>query len=310
MKLHHAAALLLLASTHAPGVLASCGSAFCTINTSWDVQGAWTEPGARFDLRYEAVNQTQPRTGTTDLSVGQIPRHHDEVLTRNRNWIGTFDYTFDADWGVSASLPLVDRSHDHIHNHMGGQIPESWDFRAVGDLRVLGRRRIGDGGINFGVKLPTGKFNVANGNGDLAERTLQPGTGTTDLLVGGYYAGQLSVKDLSWFAQTLLQVPLNYRDAYRPGSRLSLDTGLRYDLGDQWSAMLQLNILGKARDRGANAEPEDTGGTSVWIGPGVSYAATRDVRLYGFVQVPLYQYVNGVQLVANKAVVLGLSARF
>ncbi|HXR59447.1 MAG TPA: hypothetical protein VN747_09030 [Burkholderiales bacterium] len=305
-----AAALLLLALSNAPGALASCGSAFCTINTSWDVQGAWTEPGARFDLRYEAVNQAQPRTGTNDLSVGQVPRHHDEVFTRNRNWIGTFDYTFNADWGVSAALPLVDRAHEHIHNHMGAQLPEAWDFRAAGDLRVLGRRRLGEGGLNFGVKLPTGRFNVQNSDGELAERTLQPGTGTTDLLVGGYYAAQMPVKDLSWFAQTLFQVPLNYRDAYRPGSRLSLDSGLRYDLGDRWSAMLQVNLLARSRDRGANAEPEDTGGTSVWIGPGVSFAATQEVRLYGFVQVPLYQYVNGVQLVATKAVVLGLSARF
>src|SRR5438270_604567 len=34
---------------------ASCGSAFCTINTSWDAHGAWLEPGARLDLRYEYI---------------------------------------------------------------------------------------------------------------------------------------------------------------------------------------------------------------------------------------------------------------
>jgi hypothetical protein len=28
-----------------------------------------------------------------------------------------------------------------------------------------------------GAKLPTGDFRVKNGDGDLAERTLQPGTG-------------------------------------------------------------------------------------------------------------------------------------
>ena len=40
-------------------------------------------------------------------------------------------------------------------------------------------------GITFGLKLPTGKFDVANDRGDKAERSLQPGTGTTDLIVGG-----------------------------------------------------------------------------------------------------------------------------
>jgi len=66
----------------------------------------------------------------------------------------------------------------------------------------------------------------------------------------------------------------------------------------------------RGKDSGINAEPEDSGGRSLFLSPGVSVAVTRDVRVYGFLQVPLYQYVNGVQLTADKAVVIGLSARF
>jgi hypothetical protein len=36
---------------------ASCGSAFCTVDTNWNVQGIWTEPAPRFDLRYESITQ-------------------------------------------------------------------------------------------------------------------------------------------------------------------------------------------------------------------------------------------------------------
>ena len=258
--------------------LASCGSAFCTVNTSWDVQGGSMEPGARLDLRYEAITQDRPRTGSNDIAFGQIRRHHDEVSTRNRNWVGTFDYAFNADWGLSASMPLVDREHLHIHNHQGGQLPEAWDFRAAGDLRLLARYRLsstetrdppaaGAAGIQFGLKLPTGRFNERNGGGELAERSLQPGTGTTD-------------------------------------------AGLRYDATDRWSWLLQVNTVFRGRDRGVEAEPPDTGGKAVWIAPGASFAATEDVRLYGFLQLPLAQYVNGVQITANRAAVLGISARF
>lgn len=56
---------------------ASCGAAFCSVNTTFDVQGAWTEPGARLDLRYESINQNQPRSGSAKVGVGQIPRHHE-----------------------------------------------------------------------------------------------------------------------------------------------------------------------------------------------------------------------------------------
>ena len=37
--------------------LASCGSAFCVLNTNWNTQGIPNEPGTvRVDLRYEFVD--------------------------------------------------------------------------------------------------------------------------------------------------------------------------------------------------------------------------------------------------------------
>ena len=300
---------------------ASCGSAFCTINTSWDAHGAWREPGWSADLRYESIRQDQPRHGTSNAGVGEIARHHDEVLTQNRNYLGALDYTFDQDWGVNLLVPFVDRQHDHIHNHLGGREPEHWDFTELGDVRVLARRRlrttedaahssVATTGINFGLKLPTGKTDVRNGDGELAERTLQPGSGTTDLVAGAYYSKHMPLRGLSWFTQALAQLPLNTHEDYRPGNRLSLDAGMRYEAGDRLGLLLQLNTLLKARDRGAQAEPEDTGGTFVFLSPGVSYAFTRAVQAYGFVQVPLYQRVNGVQLVPRHAFAAGVNMRF
>jgi len=300
------AAAVALTLAYAMPAHSSCGSAFCTINTSWDVQGGWSEPGARLDLRYESITQDRPRSGSRGVALGEIRRHHDEVSTRNRNWLGTFDYAFDDDWGLSVSAPLVEREHLHTHNHQGQQLPEAWDFRAAGDARVLARYQ----GFNFGLKLPTGRFNLRNSEGELAERSLQPGSGTTDALLGVHTSHSLPLQDLSWFAQVLLQLPLNNRDGYRPGRRLGIDTGIRYDLGEQWSLMLQANALLRGRDRGVQAEPEDTGGSALWIGPGASYAATRDMRVYAFLQVPVAQYVNGVQITARKAAVVGISARF
>src|SRR5262245_20585912 len=124
MKWLHAAAGGLLGSFLAVGAQASCGSAFCSVNTSWDLQSVKADPGAVLDLRYESIKQDQPRSGSDKVSVGQIPRHHDEVFTKNRNWLGTFDYTFNADWGLNVQAPLVDREHLHIHNHGGVQLPE------------------------------------------------------------------------------------------------------------------------------------------------------------------------------------------
>jgi hypothetical protein len=214
----------------------------------------------------------------------------------------------------------VDRRHEHIHNHMGVQLRESWDFTELGDVRVMARRRLGTTenaaassiattGINFGLKLPTGRIDVKNDEGELAERSLQPGSGTTDAVLGGYYSQHLPLRSLSWFGQALAQLPLDSKDEYRPGNRLSLDAGVRYEAGDRLGLLLQLNMLLKGRDHGAEAEPEDTGGTSVLLSPGVSYAFTRSLQAYGFVQLPLYQRVNGVQLVPDYAVAVGINLR-
>jgi hypothetical protein len=300
---------------------ASCGAAFCSINTSWSVQGAWGEPGTRFDLRYEYVNLDQPRNGARRVGVGQVTRHHDEAYTVNHNWVAGIEHTFDADWGASVSLPWVDRRHFHVHNHRGGQLHESWKFSEPGDARLLLRRRVssyedreetrtGMTGIDFGLKLPTGALGVRNGAGQLAERPLQPGTGTVDVVLGAHTAHALPMKDLSWFAQAMLQVPLHARSGFRPGSRASLDAGLRYEVGDKLGAMLQFNSLYRSRDRGPEAESNDSGGLGLFAGPGLSYALSREIQLYGFIQLPLYQYVNGVQLTMKRAAVLGLSTRF
>ena len=311
-------AALLLAPAMAA---ASCGAAFCSVNTSWDAQGGWLEPGTRLDLRYEHIRQDQPRSGRRNVGVGEIRRHHDEQLTQNRNLLATLDYTFNQDWGVNLLVPIVDRNHDHIHNHGGGHLYESWDFTRPGDARVMARRRLSSSenhethrlattGASLGLKLPTGQTNVRNAQGALAERSLQPGSGTTDLVAGLNYSVASPLASVSWFVQAMAQLPLNAADEYRPGNRLNLDLGGRYDVGDRLGVLLQLNALFRARDQGREAEPEDTGGRFLFLSPGLSYAFSRQWQAYAFVQLPLYQDVNGVQLVARQALAVGLNTRF
>ena len=299
---------------------ASCGSAFCLVNTDWSVQGAWTESGLRADLRYEYIDLDQPRHGRDALGVGAIPRHHDEVETKNRNAVATLDWGLSPDWGLSIAIPYVDRDHLHIHNHQGEKEPETWHFREVGDVRVQARYEFLHGqasaeslhsaGLTFGVKLPTGRIDVANAQGEQAERTLQPGTGTTDLLLGAHYHAALPLRSLSWFAQAQVVVPMNARDDYKPGKQLHLDGGVRYAAAQDVALMLQLNYHVRGRDRGGNAEPDDSGQRQAFVSPGASWNFARNAQLYAFVQLPVYQNVNGVQLTADRSFVVGVSSRF
>ena len=298
---------------------ASCGSAFCAVNGDWASDALGLDEGSVLDLRYEIIPQDQPRAGSRKVGVGEIPHHHDEVRTTNRNLLVNYNRNFGNGWGLALQLPLVDREHVHVHNHHGAQIEEQWTFRDPGDLRVIGRYQApwdeqeqgpASAGISFGLKLPTGRTNVANAEGGVAERSLQPGTGTTDAILGAFFHRQFTQLPASWFAQAQLQAPLNMHEDYAPGAQLGMDVGVAWSFTEKFAGLLQLNAVFKQKDRGANAEPEDSGGRFLYLSPGLSYELTDKLRLYGFYQQPLYQYVNGVQLTADKALVVGIAARF
>ena len=298
---------------------ASCGSAFCSINTDWGATTTGLNEGSTFDVRYERIRQDQPRSGSDRVSVGAIPQHHDEVRTLNQNLVASFSHTFASGWGVSVTAPLVDREHLHLHHHGGAVIPEAWSFRELGDLRVVGRYQTFLPGTDaapriagafLGLKLPTGKTGAGNASGAQAERTLQPGTGTTDLIVGAIYHQQLAGSSAAWFAQAQVQAPINEHDSFRPGAQLAVDLGYARPVTARLSGLVQLNALARKRDRGANAESQSSGGRSLFLSPGLSYKVGESWNVYGYYQVPLYQHVNGVQLTAERTVVVGVSTRF
>lgn len=297
---------------------ASCGSAFCTINTNWTSQSALVDGGSSFDVHYETIDQDQPYSEGNKVAVGQIPHHHDEVSTVNHNLMATWSRGFGNGWGVSISAPIGERDHLHVHNHHGAKLDEEWKFTELGDARVLARYQFastgdamnpGRAGAIFGLKLPTGRFTVANDAGSVAERSLQAGTGTVDLVAGAYFHQRLMASDASWFAQTQYQHPLDSRDGYKPGDQFSVDLGVRKGIGERLGLLAQLNFVHKGRDSGANAEPADSGGRHLNLSPGLSYALSGKLQVYGFVQLPLLRHVNGVQLTANRAFLAGISGQ-
>ena len=147
-------------------------------------------------------------------------------------------------------------------------------------------------------------------DGDVAERSLQPGTGTTEAFAGAFYQRAWPQQGWSTFVQGVYGSSLNSYHDYRPGTRFALDAGLRYDATPQWALLLQLNALWRGRDSGAEAEPADSGGRYVFLSPGLSWSLGRELQVFAVAQLPLYQYVNGVQLTAAWGATAGLGWRF
>jgi hypothetical protein len=172
--------------------------------------------------------------------------------------------------------------------------------------------------------LPTGSTNKNFDAGDEVnnplDRSLQIGTGSTDAILGGYFSG--AIEQYGWFAQATVQHAVATKaiggDDYRPGDTVSLDTGIRYaKFGAKFTPMLQLNYIHRQADTGAGATQPDaltggpgSGGTLVYLAPGALYRVGGGTSVYGFVQLPVYQDVNSLQLTPRYTVTVGLHQSF
>jgi hypothetical protein len=138
---------------------------------------------------------------------------------------------------------------------------------------------------------------------------LQLGTGTTDLLLGGYYSGSIN-RDWDYFAQATIQIALNKHDDFRPGNGLNATAGVRYMGFESFIPQLQLNTRIEKRESGAEADVGNSGATLIYISPGVTVPINKTVQAFGFIQAPIYQRVNGYQVEPNVLLSTGLRFSF
>ena len=306
-----APALLFSVSTPAQAC-ASCG---CTLTGDWLSQGLAAQPGTTFSLRYDYVPQTVLQSGTDTVDRGAIDFPTDREIERytyNHSLTLTLDHQFANDWGVDVQLPVLTRPHKTIAEDTTE--PSHSDTKGVGDLRVVGRWQglSTPGtvtGIEAGLVLPTGQFrqtfNAGPEKGEEVDRGLQPGTGTVQAVLGAYHLGAVT-PELGYFFQVTGQTALTRRDGYRPGSFIQASAALNFTHWRNITPQLQLSIRHTGKDRGPSADRPNSGGTQVNLSPGLSAKLSSKAVAFGFVELPLYNRVNGYQLVPKAKLSLGL----
>lgn len=289
------------------GAYASCGSSFCAMNTHWDTQGLVHDEGLRIDLRYSYARADTPRVGSskvakpspTDPALADLEVENMRTINESLNL--DFDYAINHQWSVAVGLPVVMRDHAHQVGDPELTIIEQNKFTELGDIRVVGSYKfdsndhLSGSGVRIGLKLPTGKANweFIPGSGTPAEGGLQPGSGSTDAILGAYYHQDTANSPWGWFVSGQLQTAMSTRNDYRPGNEFALDLGMHYTLSRSLTGLLQLNVNVKERDSGNGVKVNPhSGAHSLNLSPGLSFAVAPDTKLYGFVQLPIYQYAN------------------
>ena len=292
----------------------ACGTCGCSLNTEWSNQGYSYGTGLHADLRFDYFNQNQLREGLhkVDRSIISFPNDREiQEKTINRNTTLTLGYSPNQSWGVEVVVPAYNRTHSTIAG--GEEAVSSSESTGIGDVRVIGRYQgfstDNSFGIEVGAKLPTGRTDdtFASGPqaGNLIDRGLQLGTGTTDLLIGAYKFGSLS-PTWGYFTHALAQAALNSKDEFRPGNALNVSAGVHYTGYTAVTPNLQINLRAENRESGAHADIENSGATLIYLSPGIVGNISHDFQVFAFVQVPVYQRVTGYQLEPQYLISAGL----
>jgi hypothetical protein len=243
------------------------------------------------------------------------------VQTINRRYLVQAQYGASDAVGLSLSIPFISREHVHLED---GE-RENFAFGGLGDITVSGEYALLLPASPFdpllsliaGVKLPSGSTEKIGTTGDRAEITIQPGTGSLDGFIGANFRQDLlSVPDLSGLHTSVpLIMSVTYHhagkgaDDYRFGNILLVHLGTEYDLAREVTVMLQCN--GKIQgfdDVGRTGEVRgNTGGTWIFVTPGLRSRFSDAFSCYLHLQIPIYQNVHGIQQTAGLYFQMGLS---
>ena len=326
--------LLALAACLPASAAFACASCGCSINSDWSAQGLSSASGWGMDLRYDVLNQNKLRIGThsisaTDAAAATNTATGDpaevEKYTNNHYLTATLDYSNGNAWGMTVSLPYINRTHGTLGVGSDGTTfdPANGAYTSsasgLGDVRVIGRyfgfTERQNFGLQFGLKLPTGKKNqfADDGSETAVDPGLQVGTGTTDLVVGAYYFDRLS-DDWGYFTQGTFQAALNHSTmdagSYKPGNNLNLSIGARYTGFSSFTPTVQLNARYAKRDSGEAADTYATGGKLLYFTVGAIVPVTDAIAPYVNLEVPVYQNVNGIQLTPKYIASVGIKVAF
>lgn len=295
----------------------ACSSCGCTLTSDWLSQGLVAQPQTTVTLRYDYVPQTELRGGggVIDRNAIALPAGREiERYTDNHYVTASLDRQFDPVWGLNIQVPYLYRPHATVSP---GDTDQSFSrTNGLGDIRLTARWQGFGGpgitGLQFGFKLPTGSFRqtfrAGPGAGSDVDRGLQPGSGTTDALIGVYHFGRL-VKDVDFILQAIGEVPLDNRDLYRPGLSANISAGLHYVHWRGITPQVQFNLRLAEQDHGLNADRDNSGGELLYAAPGLIAALSRRASAFAYVQLPVYQRVEGYQLAPKVTISVGVNYR-
>ena len=310
------------------GCIAAWGCATCGCTLSADAaMGYSAAPGWRATFEFDYINQDELRRGTSTATAAQVVNNPSdpgsgggeiEKQTINRYLTAGLNYSPNSSWNFTLLVPYVIRSHTTYGDQDQPYTPAETapdqisgaSFSELGDLKLIGSWQgllpTHNLGLQLGVKLPTGRygsdinFKTGPNAGTPLDTSLQPGTGSTDIILGAYYYQAIS-QDFDAFINGQFQSAVSHKldqpgNDFRPGNLETVSFGLRYEAHPVFVPQLQINLTHKSPDQGVLADLPDTAGTVAYVSPGATLKVFGKFHVFGFLQVPVYSNLDGYQV--------------
>jgi hypothetical protein len=202
---------------------------------------------------------------------------------------------------------------------MGGATVATADPSGLTDLWLSGKLRVMHGphghlAVIAGVKLPTGRDDVELSNGEKLEASSQPGSGAVDLQAGLAYSKFLT-------SRTTVDASGIYtfrgeQDDFRVGDRFDLGCALAYRLTEDireypnWSVSGELLGVWLGEDEDHGVRNGNSGGTTVYVSPGVRGRIDPHLAWSLAPAIPVYQDLDGDQPETRAKLTFTLSFAF
>jgi hypothetical protein len=260
-------------------------------------------PGGTVYVQYAFQNQNRNWSG---YSPAPGENNADKAIQTSFVTTG-LQYMFDRDWGMQLEVPYAYR-HFTTTGGPDANTIETANWGSLGDIRLegiyTGFSQDMSTGLTLGLKLPTGNFSHEDAYGDI-DRDTQIGTGSTDVLLGGFHRSLLD-KDGHWtgFIQGLADLPFLKQADYRPGFEFDAAAGVYYSgiscHGVRINPVAQIIGSLRTHDSGADSSmnPISSGYQRILVSPGVEFHV-HPFMIYADAEIPVYQYFKGDQLAAN-----------
>jgi len=219
--------------------------------------------------------------------------------------VSVLGYGITSDLAFFGVLPYVDKSLSLTVNGVN----QSRSASGIGDLSLFARYTVFKDNIPgrtfriapfAGVKLPTGADDETDGFGRLPA-SVQAGSGSVDPF-GGLVATYQTL-DFEMDAQASYKINTE-ANHFEFGDVAGLDASLQYRL---WPRSLESgvpgflygvfegNLIHQNKNRRNGAKDPNSGGTSLFLVPGLQYVTKRWI-VEGGLQIPVVQNLNGTAL--------------